>query len=120
MVGLAMVTMDVHFAPCVETGWRLASAYWGKGYATEAAAAAVDFGFRELGLDEIIAMTVPGNTRSRRVMEKLGMTRNAADDFDHPSVAEGHPLRRCVLYRLRAKDWGSGRVTSLSRRSPSG
>jgi RimJ/RimL family protein N-acetyltransferase len=105
MVGLAVVTMDVHFAPCVETGWRLASAYWGKGYATEAAVAAVDFGFRELGLDEIVAFTVPGNTPSRRVMEKLGMMRNPADDFDHPSVDEGHPLRRLVLYRLRAKNW---------------
>jgi RimJ/RimL family protein N-acetyltransferase len=105
MVGLAKVTMDVHFAPSVETGWRLASAYWRKGYATEAAEAAVDFGFRELELNELVAMTVPGNARSRRVMEKLGMTWNPVDDFDHPSIEEGHPLRRCVLYRLRAKDW---------------
>jgi RimJ/RimL family protein N-acetyltransferase len=84
----------------IEVGWRLAQEHWGHGYATEAAREAVRFGFEELGLDEIVAFTVPANTRSRRVMERLGMTRDPADDFDHPNVAEG-PLKRHVLYRLR-------------------
>ena len=101
-VGLAVFEADVPFAPCVELGWRLAFAYWGRGYATEAARAAAEFGFRVAGLDEIVAFTVPENTRSRRVMERLGMTSDPADDFEHPALPEGHPLRRHVLYRLRA------------------
>jgi RimJ/RimL family protein N-acetyltransferase len=84
----------------VEVGWRLAREHWGHGYATEAAREAVRFGFEELGLDEIVAFTVPANTRSRRVMERLGMTHDPADDFDHPNVPDG-PLKRHVLYRLR-------------------
>ena len=79
--------------------WRLARDYWGKGYAIEAAGAALDYGFEQLGLQQIVAMTVPANWRSRRVMEHLGMTRAPEDDFDHPRVPEG-PLRRHVLYRL--------------------
>jgi RimJ/RimL family protein N-acetyltransferase len=84
----------------VEVGWRLARAHWGKGYATEAARAALAFGFEQVGLNEIVSFTVPANTRSIAVMERLGMTRNPADDFDHPSLPEGSPLRRHVLYRL--------------------
>jgi RimJ/RimL family protein N-acetyltransferase len=105
MVGLAVVTFDAPFAPAVEIGWRLAPAYWGAGYATEAARAALAFGFGELHLAEIVAFTVPANTRSRRVMERLGMTRSEADDFEHPSLAVGHPLRRHVLYRLKRAEW---------------
>jgi RimJ/RimL family protein N-acetyltransferase len=101
-VGLSVPRFTAHFTPCVEIGWRLARAYWHRGYATEAAAAALHFGFERLRLPEIVAFTVPGNARSRRVMEKLGMVRNPADDFDHPLVAEGHPLRRHVLYRLQS------------------
>lgn len=89
------------FAPAVEVGWRLARAHWGQGYATEGARAAVYFGFGELGLDEIVSMTSVVNTRSRRVMEKLGMTRDPADDFEHPRVPEDHPTRPHVLYRLQ-------------------
>ena len=99
-VGLSRPTFEAHFTPAVEVGWRLGRAYWGQGYATEAAQAAVDAGFRELGLDEIVSFTVPGNFRSRRVMERLGMTHDPADDFDHPRMPEGHRLRRHVLYRL--------------------
>jgi RimJ/RimL family protein N-acetyltransferase len=99
--GLSKPPFDAHFTPCVEVGWRLAAEYWGRGYATEAARTAVRVGFEELGLDEIVALTVPANRRSIRVMEKLGMQRDPRDDFDHPMVAEGHPLRRHVLYRLR-------------------
>ena len=100
-VGLSVPRFEAHFTPCVEIGWRLAREHWGRGYATEGARAALDFGFGELGLAEVVAFTVPANARSRAVMEKLGMTHDPADDFDHPSVPEGHPLRRHVLYRVR-------------------
>lgn len=100
VVGLETVSYEAHFTPAVEVAWRLARAYWGKGYATEAARAALDYGFARLGLEEIVALTVPANRRSRRVMERLGMRRDPAEDFDHPRVPEG-PLKRCVLYRLR-------------------
>ncbi|HEX3264904.1 MAG TPA: GNAT family N-acetyltransferase [Candidatus Limnocylindrales bacterium] len=95
------------FAPEFEIGWRYARASWGHGYATEAARAALQFGFETVGLDEIVSFTVPANERSRHVMERLGMHRDAADDFDHPRLPEGHPLRRHVLYRLRASEWRS-------------
>jgi RimJ/RimL family protein N-acetyltransferase len=100
VVGLGVVGYQAPFTPAVEVAWRLARAYWGRGYATEAAQAALDYGFDKLGLSEIVALTVPANQRSRRVMERLGMTRSAEDDFDHPRLPEG-PLRRHVLYRLR-------------------
>ncbi|MBW3537285.1 MAG: GNAT family N-acetyltransferase [Actinobacteria bacterium] len=88
------------FAPAVEVGWRLARPHWGQGYATEAARAAVAFGFDELRLDEIVSMTAVGNLRSRRVMEKLGMTTDPTENFEHPRVPDGHPLRPHVLYRI--------------------
>jgi len=99
-VGLTSPLFEAPFTPCVEVGWRLARVAWGLGYATEAARAALDLGFDRFGLDEIVSMTVPRNVRSRRVMEKLGMTREPADDFDHPRLPEEHPLRRHVLYRF--------------------
>jgi RimJ/RimL family protein N-acetyltransferase len=101
IVGLAVPKEELPFNPCVEIGWRLAAEHWGRGYATEAARAALDFGFHSLGLNEIVAFTVPANARSRGVMERLGMTRDPAGDFDHPMVPPGHPVRRHVLYRLR-------------------
>lgn len=100
-VGLSIPAFEAHFTPCVEIGWRLAYEHWGRGYATEAARAAVDCGFRRFGLDELVSLTAPANWRSRRVMERIGMTRSAADDFDHPRLPAGHPLRRHVLYRLK-------------------
>jgi RimJ/RimL family protein N-acetyltransferase len=99
-VGLSMPLFQAHFTPCVEVGWRLAREHWGHGYATEAARAALDYGFGPLGLREIVSFTVPANRRSRAVMERIGMTRSPADDFDHPALPEGHPLRRHVLYRV--------------------
>ena len=99
ITGLVVPGFTAHFTPCVEIGWRIAKDYWGQGYATEAANAALDFGFSQFGLAEIVALTVPANTRSRRVMEKLGMTHDEADDFDHPRLEPGHSLRRHVLYR---------------------
>ena len=98
-VGLSRPTFNAHFTPCVEIGWRLAAAHWGHGYASEAARAALAYGLDMLGFPEIVAFTVPMNLRSRAVMERIGMRRDPADDFDHPILPEGHPLRRHVLYR---------------------
>jgi RimJ/RimL family protein N-acetyltransferase len=84
-----------------EVRWRLAREHWGNGFATEGARAAIDDGFARLGLDEIVAITVPANERSRSVMRKLGMTHDPSDDFDHPYLPEGHALRRHVKYRIR-------------------
>jgi RimJ/RimL family protein N-acetyltransferase len=98
-VGLMVLTFEAHFTPCVEIGWRLARSAWGHGYAAEGARAALDCAFDKLRLDEVVSMTVPANLRSRAVMERLGMTRLEADDFDHPRLPKGNPLRRHVLYR---------------------
>jgi RimJ/RimL family protein N-acetyltransferase len=103
--GLAVPRFETHFTPCVEVGWRLAAEHWGHGYATEAARAAVGFGFERQGLGALVSFTVPANMRSRRVMEKLGFTHDPAEDFDHPHLLEGHPLRRHVLYRLSRERW---------------
>lgn len=104
-VGLSEPTFQAHFTPCVEIGWRLAYEHWGHGYATEAARAVLEFAFGELLLDELVSFTTIGNQRSRRVMERIGMTHRAADDFDHPNIAEGSPHRRHVLYRLPRTTW---------------
>jgi RimJ/RimL family protein N-acetyltransferase len=109
MCGLAWARFEAHFTPCVEIGWRIAHAHWGQGYAPEAARASLDYGCETLGLDEIVAFAVVANTKSRRVMEKIGMRYNPADDFDHPGLPPGHPLRRHVLYR----------ITNGARRTPS-
>ena len=97
-VGLAVPGFEANFMPCVEIGWRLAADQWGHGYATEAALAALSYGFSQAGLHEIISFTVPENRRSRRVMERIGMTNDPADDFDHPTAPDR--LRRHVLYRI--------------------
>ena len=91
---------EAPFTPAVEVGWRLQRAAWGNGFATEAARAAVADGFDRLELDEIVSFTAAINGRSRAVMERLGMTRDPAEDFDHPSVDPHGPLRSHVLYRL--------------------
>ena len=91
-------------------GWRLAIDAWGYGYATEAGAASIADGFERLGLEEIVSMTVPANMRSRRVMERLGLTRDPADDIDHPQMAVDHPLAHHVLYRVTRADWMAARI----------
>ncbi len=107
VAGLAPVRFEAHFTPAVETGWRLARAAWGKGYATEAARVSVAFAFEELGLDEIVAFADEGNERSCAVMRRLGMTHDPADDFDDPLHArDGVPLR-LVLYRLTRERWST-------------
>lgn len=105
--GLWPVRHDLHFTPAVEIGWRMAKEHWGNGYATEAARAAVRYGFEEVGLDEIVSFTSPANTRSIRVMQRIGMVTDPSDDFDHPSIGEESPLRRHVLYRMSAAQWVS-------------
>jgi RimJ/RimL family protein N-acetyltransferase len=99
-VGLGVPRFEARFTPCVEIGWRLAREQWGKGYAVEAAGVALRAAFGPLGLDELVAFTVPENVRSRRVMDRLGMHHSTDDDFDHPLLPEGHRLRRHVLYRI--------------------
>jgi len=105
-LGLTIPRFEAHFTPCVEIGWRLAAEHWNRGYATEGARAALEFAFVQLHLAEVVSFTVPANLRSRRVMEKIGMTYAASDDFDHPTLPEGHPLRRHVLYRLARPQFG--------------
>lgn len=105
-VGLSVPRFDAPFMPAFEVGWRLARGCWGRGYATEGAIASLGYGFGEVGLDEIVSFSAEQNVRSRRVMERAGMTRDPADDFDHPLVASGF-LRHHVLYRARRLDWSA-------------
>ena len=103
-VGIYHPTFTAHFTspdrPCLEIAWRLTPSAWGHGYATEGARLCLDHAFDVLGVEEVVSLTVPHNTRSRAVMERVGMLRDPRDDFDHPRLPEGHPLRRHVLYRL--------------------
>jgi ribosomal-protein-alanine N-acetyltransferase len=99
-VGLTPQTFDVHFTPAVEVGWRLAHEFWGRGYAPEGGQAALEYAFDVIGLEEVVSFTSVTNVRSQRVMQKIGMTRDPADDFDHPALPEGDPLRPHVLYRI--------------------
>lgn len=106
-IGLAVPRFQAPFTPCVEIGWRLATSHWGRGLAFEGAQAVVRHAFLTLALRELVAFTVPANLRSRRVMEKLRMISDPAEDFDHPGLPEGHPLRRHVLYRLTRDAWAA-------------
>ena len=103
-VGLNRPTFKAHFTPTVEVGWRLARPHWGRGYATEAATAALTFAFEELNTPEVVSFTATVNERSLKVMRRLGMTHDPADDFDHPGVGDG-PLRRHALYRITRERW---------------
>lgn len=100
-IGLHIAGFQAHFTPCVEIGWRIARPYWGKGLATEGSQAVIKFAFERLRLESVVSFTVPENVASRRLMEKLGMTHDPKDDFEHPKLPPGHRLRRHVLYRLK-------------------
>jgi ribosomal-protein-alanine N-acetyltransferase len=100
-VGLALTRFETPFSPCVEIGWRLARSAWGHGYATEAAKAVIQYAFEQIKLPELVSFTATCNKRSERVMQRLGMSHNPSENFDHPSLPIGHRLRRHVLYRLR-------------------
>ncbi|GBF80989.1 GNAT family N-acetyltransferase [Aphanothece sacrum] len=96
-IGLSIPRFQASFTPCVEIGWRLGYDYWGKGYATEGAKAALEFAFTQLNLPEVLSFTVPKNWRSRRVMERIDM--KFSQEFDHPDLPEGNPLRKHILYK---------------------
>ncbi|WP_319463557.1 GNAT family N-acetyltransferase [Micromonospora sp. RTP1Z1] len=115
--GLSVPGFEAHFTPAVEVGWRLARPAWGQGYATEAARAAIDYGFTRVGLPMIVSFTAAINARSRAVMDRLGMTRDPADDFDHPNLPLGHRLRRHVLYQISPGWQQNGAVQSNFGRS---
>lgn len=103
-VGLMVPSFEAFFTPCVEIAWRVCRPYWGRGVATEAARKLLDWGFTERALEEVVAFTYEGNLASRRVMEKLGMSRDESQDFEHPKLEAGHRLRPHVLYRSRRKE----------------
>jgi RimJ/RimL family protein N-acetyltransferase len=100
--GLSVPRFEAPFMPAVEIGWRLARSAWGHGFATEAAQAAVDDGFARVGLSDVVSFTAATNVRSRAVMDRLHMTHDPAEDFQHPNLPTGHPLRLHVLHRLAA------------------
>jgi RimJ/RimL family protein N-acetyltransferase len=104
-IGLSVPGFASHFTPCVEIGWRLAAEHWGRGYASEGASAALGRAFGSLNLKEVVSFTVPANRRSIGVMERIGMVRSPADDFDRPWRPDGSPFQRHVLYRIRQSDW---------------
>lgn len=106
-IGLVQLSFLAAFTPAVEVGWRLDRHHWGRGYAVEGATAVLDLAFAPdgLALSSVVSLTAVGNRNSRRVMEKLGMTHDPADDFDHPYVPEGSPVRRHVVYRMTATAW---------------
>lgn len=107
-VGLMVPAWESHFTPAVEIGWRLPRAAWSQGWASEAAAAAAAFALEALQLDELVAITLPGNRASRRVMERIGMAHDERGDFAHPRLASDHPMSRHVLYRLRRRPAADG------------
>jgi RimJ/RimL family protein N-acetyltransferase len=113
-VGLGRPGFDAHFTPAVEIAWRLDHRHWSNGYDTEAAAAALAFAVEDLNLPEVVSFTALPNERSIRVMRRLGMTHDPADDFDHPALADG-PLRRHVLYRIRGEQWHNRRSLDAQR-----
>lgn len=103
--GLSWQDFAAPFTPAIEIGWRFARSAWGHGHATEAARATLAFAFETLGLDEVVSFTTVANAASRRVMERIGMVRDPADDFQYPGVPVGHPVRPSVLYRLGRDQW---------------
>jgi len=107
--GLSIPRFPARFMPAVEVGWRLARSAWGHGYASEAARRALQFGFEDAGLSEIVSFTATGNVRSQAVMARIGMRHDPEDDFDHPMVPDGSALRPHLLYRLTAQRWAAQR-----------
>jgi RimJ/RimL family protein N-acetyltransferase len=103
-IGLHIPRDDLPVSPCVEISWRLAHVHWGQGFATEAARGTLQIAFEVLGLTEIVSFTVPSNTRSRAVMERLGMQMDAKT-FEHPGLPDGHALRTHCSYRLSRDRW---------------
>lgn len=105
-IGLSVPRRVLPFSPCVEIGWRLARRFWGQGLASEGARACLRVGFEQLRLPEVVSFTALGNTRSRAVMVRIGM-RDTGQDFEHPGLPEGHPLRMHCLYRITRDEWAA-------------
>jgi RimJ/RimL family protein N-acetyltransferase len=99
--------LEAHFTPAIEIGWRLAPEFWGNGYATEAARAALAYGFAEVGLEEVVSFTAVVNQPSQRVMRRIGMVRDPSDDFDRETIGDPD-LRAHVLFRVSRESWKSG------------
>ena len=107
-IGLLITDFESHFTPATEIGWRLSSNHWGHGLATEGAKAVLDYAFRELNIPEIVSFTAAGNSKSIRVMQKIGLQHNERGDFDHPKLDDTSPLKRHVLYRLSHEKYTQG------------
>ncbi|MCB9586206.1 MAG: GNAT family N-acetyltransferase [Polyangiaceae bacterium] len=112
--GLAIPTWENHLTPCVEVGWRLGREHWGNGYASEAARAALEVAFTDLGLSEVLSFTSLPNHRSARVMQRIGMRRDEASDFAHPNLPADHPLSRHIVYRISAAEWEAVRAAAVT------
>jgi len=104
-IGLLIADFEAHFTPATEIGWRLSSKHWGQGFATEGAKAVLDYAFKELKVPEIVSFTAKDNSKSMRVMHKIGLQHNADDDFDNPNLDDNSPLKRHVLYRLTRDEY---------------
>lgn len=104
-IGLNYWNLEMPFAPCIDVGWRVSSHYWGQGYATEGAKAAIRYGFEHFSFAEIVSMATANNLRSHRVMQRLGMITDPLEDFHHPKLPQDHPLSKRVLYRLSYQQW---------------
>lgn len=103
--GLGVVSFDAPFTPAVEISWRLAREHWGFGYASEAAWTVMGCGFEQLGLDQIVSFAAVSNQPSQKVMQAIGMQSDPAENFEHPKLPVGHPLRPHVLYRINRQQW---------------
>lgn len=97
-IGLHSQPEQFEFSPCVEIGWRLAKEYWGNGYATEGAKAALEYAFNKLHLNKVVSFTAVINIPSESVMKKIGMTK--VGEFNHPKLSSGHHLEKHVLYEI--------------------
>jgi ribosomal-protein-alanine N-acetyltransferase len=117
IIGLGHPPFEAAFTPCVEIGWRLARPYWGAGYATEAARGVMRHGFGTCALEEIVAFTTRSNSRSRTLMERLGMRRDEASDFDHPNLPADSPIRPHVLYRITKAQFEEASRAAAARQS---
>lgn len=104
-IGLNYWNLEMDFAPCIDIGWRIASLYWGFGYATEGAKEVLRYGFKELNLEEIVGMATIKNHRSQRLMERLNMKHDPKENFHHPMLKKSDPLSLRTLYRLSKRSW---------------
>ena len=108
LCGLSLFSAESPFSPKVEIGWRLTPAAWGKGYASEAAKGWLKFGFEQKGLDQIVSFTAVPNKPSAKVMQRIGMTRHEAWDFDMPFLPIEHRLAAHITYRMTREDYLKG------------